>query len=57
MRPARVTTLIRAAGRSADEILAELKRRLDNTDEDEFAEVVTQLGEIALLRLEQVIAP
>jgi len=47
--------LIRAAGRSSEEILAELRRRLDNSDEDELAEVVRQLGEIAHLRLEQVI--
>jgi OHCU decarboxylase len=47
--------LIRAAGRSSDEILAELRRRLDNSDGDELAEVVLQLGEIALLRLRQVI--
>jgi 2-oxo-4-hydroxy-4-carboxy-5-ureidoimidazoline decarboxylase len=47
--------LIRAAGRSSTEILAELRRRLDNSDEDELAEVVRQLGEIAHLRLEQVI--
>jgi 2-oxo-4-hydroxy-4-carboxy-5-ureidoimidazoline decarboxylase len=47
--------LIRAAGRSADEILAELRRRLDNSDADELAEVTRQLGEIAVLRLEQVV--
>ena len=47
--------LIRAAGRSATEILAELRRRLDNSDDDELAEVTRQLGEIALLRLGQVI--
>lgn len=45
--------LIRAAGRSADEILSELNRRLGNDDADEVAEVVTQLTEIAVLRLEQ----
>jgi OHCU decarboxylase len=48
--------LIRAAGRSADEILAELRRRLGNTPEAERAEVVTQLREIALTRLESVLA-
>jgi 2-oxo-4-hydroxy-4-carboxy-5-ureidoimidazoline decarboxylase len=48
--------LIRAAGRSAEDILAELRRRLDNSDEAELAEVVTQLGEIATLRLRQVVA-
>lgn len=46
--------LIRAAGRSAPEILAELRRRLDNDDEAEREETVTQLREIALLRLRQV---
>jgi 2-oxo-4-hydroxy-4-carboxy-5-ureidoimidazoline decarboxylase len=47
--------LIRAAGRSSQEILDELRRRLDNSDEDELAEVIRQLGEIALLRLGQVV--
>ncbi len=47
--------LIRAAGRSGDEILAELTRRLDNDDETERVETVQQLREIALLRLEQVV--
>ena len=48
--------LIRAAGRPATEILAELRRRLNNTPEAERAEVVTQLREIALTRLETVLA-
>ncbi|ACV76691.1 xanthine permease [Nakamurella multipartita DSM 44233] len=48
--------LIRAAGRSAPEILAELQRRLGNSPEQERAEVVTQLREIALTRLETVLA-
>jgi 2-oxo-4-hydroxy-4-carboxy-5-ureidoimidazoline decarboxylase len=47
--------LIRAAGRSAGEILAELDRRLDNGDETERDETVRQLGEIAVLRLESTI--
>lgn len=46
--------LIRAAGRSGPEILAELERRLGADDETERAETVTQLREIALLRLEQL---
>ena len=46
--------LIRAAGRSAPEILAELDRRLGNDDDTEREETVTQLREIALLRLRQV---
>ena len=44
--------LIRAAGRSAGEILAELERRLGNSPEDEQIEAAEQLREIALLRLE-----
>lgn len=43
--------LIRAAGRSAAEILAELQRRLANTPDAEAAEVADQLGQIAALRL------
>ena len=46
--------LIRAAGRSAAEILAELHRRLGNDGAAEREETVTQLREIALLRLRQV---
>ena len=45
--------LIRAAGRSSTEILAELQRRLDNDDDAEQAETVTSLREIALLRLKE----
>ncbi len=48
--------LIRAADRSSDEILAELERRLHNSPEAETAEIVEQLGEIASLRLRQVVA-
>ena len=47
--------LIRAAGRSADEILAELERRLDNDDAAERDETIHQLGEIAVLRLESTV--
>jgi len=47
--------LIRAAGRPAAEILAELDRRLDNDDEAERDETVRQLGEIAVRRLESTI--
>lgn len=49
--------LIRAAGRSADEILAELDRRLGNDDEAERRETVGQLRDIALRRLDQVVGP
>jgi OHCU decarboxylase len=48
--------VIRATGRSATEILAELRRRLNNTAEAEKGEVITQLREIALTRLEAVLA-
>ena len=45
--------LIRAAGRSAEEILAELDRRLGNDDDaTERGETVDNLRQIALLRLE-----
>lgn len=44
--------LIRAAGRDADEVLAELERRLGNDEATERAETVDNLREIALLRLE-----
>ncbi|MGO0576075.1 2-oxo-4-hydroxy-4-carboxy-5-ureidoimidazoline decarboxylase [Ornithinimicrobium panacihumi] len=47
--------LIRAAGRSGEEILAELERRLGNDDDTERAEVVDNLREITLLRLEQAV--
>jgi 2-oxo-4-hydroxy-4-carboxy-5-ureidoimidazoline decarboxylase len=47
--------LIRAAGRSSSEILAECERRLANGDDDEREETIEQLTQIALLRLEQVI--
>lgn len=48
--------LIRAAGRSPEEMLAELTRRLGNDDEAEAAEALDQLRQIALLRLEGTIA-
>lgn len=48
--------LIRAAGRSAEEILTELRRRLANEPADEVGEVVRELGEIAVLRLEQLVS-
>ncbi|MBT2501250.1 2-oxo-4-hydroxy-4-carboxy-5-ureidoimidazoline decarboxylase [Curtobacterium sp. ISL-83] len=48
--------LIRAAGRSADEILAELRRRLGNDDLAERVEVADELRAIALLRLERTFA-
>ena len=47
--------LIRAAGRDAEEILAELERRMGNDDATERAEVVDNLRQIALLRLERTL--
>lgn len=49
--------LIRAAGRSPEEMLAELERRLDNDDATEAVEATRQLAEIALLRLHQTVTP
>ena len=46
--------LVRAARRSSSEILAELRRRLDNDDDTERAETAAALREIALLRLKDV---
>ncbi|GAT71712.1 2-oxo-4-hydroxy-4-carboxy-5-ureidoimidazoline decarboxylase [Microbacterium hydrocarbonoxydans] len=43
--------LVRAAGRSADDILALLQQRLGNTPEQELAVIDQQLREIAALRL------
>jgi 2-oxo-4-hydroxy-4-carboxy-5-ureidoimidazoline decarboxylase len=48
--------LIRAAGRTAPEILAALQERLDNSPAQEDVIVAQQLREIALLRLEGVIS-
>ena len=47
--------LIRAAGRSPGEMLAELHRRLGNDDATEAREATRQLAEIALLRLRTTI--
>lgn len=48
--------LVRAAGRSSADILAELDRRLANDDATERAETVGALRDIAVLRLEHVVA-
>ena len=48
--------LVRAAGRSGAEILAEPERRLANDDAAEREETVTALRDIALLRLGQVVS-
>jgi len=47
--------LIRAAGRSGAEILAELERRLGNSADVERGETVDNLRQIALLRLEGMV--
>jgi 2-oxo-4-hydroxy-4-carboxy-5-ureidoimidazoline decarboxylase len=47
--------LIRAAGRSAEDILEQLQKRLHNSPDEEIAVVAQQLREIAILRLEGVI--
>ncbi|KJV35531.1 MULTISPECIES: 2-oxo-4-hydroxy-4-carboxy-5-ureidoimidazoline decarboxylase [unclassified Pantoea] len=47
--------LIRAKGRSGEEMLAELQRRLNNDAETEQQEALTQLREITLLRLKESI--
>lgn len=48
--------LIRAAGRGAPEILAELERRLGNAPAAERTEAAGQLAEITALRMRQVLA-
>lgn len=47
--------LIRAAGRSGEQILSELRRRLGNDQATEREETVAQLGEIAQLRLRELV--
>nr|MBA2446357.1 2-oxo-4-hydroxy-4-carboxy-5-ureidoimidazoline decarboxylase [Nocardioidaceae bacterium] len=49
--------LIRAVGRSAEDVLSELRRRISNDDDTERAETVAQLREIALLRLSTALDP
>ncbi|NEK60073.1 2-oxo-4-hydroxy-4-carboxy-5-ureidoimidazoline decarboxylase [Geodermatophilus sabuli] len=47
--------LIRAAGRSPEEILAELRRRLDADEEAERAEATEQLAQISALRVRELV--
>ncbi len=47
--------LIRASGRSAEQMLAELQRRLNNNKACEQQETLAQLREITLLRLKESI--
>ncbi|MPQ99998.1 2-oxo-4-hydroxy-4-carboxy-5-ureidoimidazoline decarboxylase [Modestobacter sp. I12A-02628] len=49
--------LIRAAGRTPAEMLAELERRLSNSPEAERAEVVEQLAQITALRVRGLVTP
>ena len=49
--------LIRAAGRSPAEILAELRRRLQQDRAAERAETTAQLAEITRLRVERLVHP
>jgi 2-oxo-4-hydroxy-4-carboxy-5-ureidoimidazoline decarboxylase len=48
--------LIRASGRSPEEMLAELRRRLDNDEETERAEVTEQLAQITALRVKALVS-
>jgi len=48
--------VIRAEGRSGEEIATELERRLENDDVAELAEVANQLRGLALLRLRETYA-
>ena len=48
--------LIRASGRSPEEMLTELTRRLDNDEDAERAEVTEQLAQITALRVRGLIS-
>ncbi|MCK0113446.1 2-oxo-4-hydroxy-4-carboxy-5-ureidoimidazoline decarboxylase [Ornithinimicrobium sp. F0845] len=47
--------IIRAAGRDGQQVLDQLRIRLTNTDEQERAETIEQLVQIALLRAKEVL--
>jgi len=47
--------IVRAAGRSGEEILEHLGQRLDNSDELERAATIDQLTQIAVLRMRQLV--
>jgi len=49
--------LIRAAGRTPEQVLAELERRLGNGPAAESLEVVEQLAQITRLRVERLLTP
>jgi 2-oxo-4-hydroxy-4-carboxy-5-ureidoimidazoline decarboxylase len=48
--------IVRAAGRSGEEILDHLRHRLDNTDEAERAATIDQLTQIAVLRMKEALS-
>ncbi len=48
--------LIRASGRSPEEMLAELRRRLANDEDAERAEVTEQLAQITALRIRAMVS-
>ncbi len=48
--------LIRASGRSPEEMLAELRRRLGNDEQAERAEVTEQLAQITALRVKGLVS-
>jgi 2-oxo-4-hydroxy-4-carboxy-5-ureidoimidazoline decarboxylase len=48
--------LIRASGRSPEEMLAELRRRLDSDEETERAEVTEQLAQITANRVRELVS-
>ena len=49
--------LVRAAGRTPQELLAELERRLANDPDTERREVAEQLAQITRLRVERLVSP
>jgi hypothetical protein len=55
-KPVWTRLLIRAKGRSGEEILQALHARLENSDAQEVRAALEQLREITLLRLEGVIS-
>jgi 2-oxo-4-hydroxy-4-carboxy-5-ureidoimidazoline decarboxylase len=48
--------LIRASRRSPEEMLAELRRRLDNDEDAERAEVTEQLAQITAIRVRELVS-
>ena len=48
--------LIRASGRSPEAMLAELRRRLDNDEQTERAEVAEQLAQITGIRVRELVS-